>query len=119
MNWTAITKNWRTTLTGVAGTLLNVPVFVSAIEAYAKHQPVDWRYTLITTTIAVISIGLVAAKDGATQSTTAQAAAQQAKVEGNPNAPVMAAIADQQAAKIPKPVPEAIPNPHATLGPKV
>jgi len=64
--------NWKTTLTGLVALLLNVPVFVTALYAWGKHEPVDWRNVLVTTAITVIGAGLLAAKDSTTHSTAAQ-----------------------------------------------
>lgn len=73
--------NWKTTLTGVIALLLNVPVFVSAIYAWGKHQPVDWRSVLVTTTLTVVGAGLVAAKDSTTHSTIPQIEASTEKAD--------------------------------------
>ena len=67
--------NWKTTLAGVATFLTSVPGFVAAIQAWAAHQPVDWRQVLISVALAATGAGLGAAKDGSTHSTTAQVTA--------------------------------------------
>lgn len=69
MNWKTLTANWKTSLTGFIGLLLSVPTFVSALQAWGAHQPVDWRQILVSTTITVISTGLLASKDSTTHST--------------------------------------------------
>lgn len=62
-------KNWKTNLTGIITILLGIPSFVTAIQAWSNHQPVDWRTTAITT---VLGVGLMLAKDGSSHSTIAE-----------------------------------------------
>jgi hypothetical protein len=60
-----ILKNWRTTLAGVIGFLLSCPAFVSAFEAWAKHQNPDWREVVYGIAMFAVSVGLIHAKDAA------------------------------------------------------
>ena len=69
MNWKWLTENWKTTLSGLLVFLLSIPTFVQAMQAWAAHQPVDWRSVLIS---IVMAVGLIAAKDSTTHSTAAQ-----------------------------------------------
>lgn len=62
-------KNWKTNLTGIITILLGIPSFVSAVQAWSAHQPVDWRTTAITT---ILGVGLILAKDGSSHSTIAE-----------------------------------------------
>ena len=72
MNWQSIMRNWKTTLAGVITFLLSVPTFVTSIQAWAAHQPVDWRTLLINIAVAAGGVGLVAAKDSSNHSTIAE-----------------------------------------------
>jgi hypothetical protein len=65
-------KNWKTNLAGVATFLTACPGFVSAIQAWAAHQAVDWRSVLVSTALTAVSGGLLAAKDSTTHSTIAE-----------------------------------------------
>ena len=70
--WDSITKNWKTSLTGIVTFLLSVPGIVSALQSWANHQPVDWRNVVMSIALAVGGSGLLAAKDSTTHSTIAQ-----------------------------------------------
>ena len=68
----AITKNWKTGVTGLVTILLGIPSFVSALTAWGNHQAVDWRSVLVSTALIVIGAGLTTAKDASTHSTVAE-----------------------------------------------
>jgi len=70
--WQSITVNWKTTLAGILTFLTSVPAFVTAIEAWGRHQPVDWRSVLVSTAMAAAGAGLLVAKDSTTHSTLDQ-----------------------------------------------
>jgi hypothetical protein len=72
MNWEAITKNWKTTLAGILTFLLGAPAFVSALQAWGAHQPVDWRAVLVSVALTAGAAGLLSAKDSSTHSTVAE-----------------------------------------------
>ena len=67
--WQSITANWKTTLAGILTFLTSVPAFVTAIEAWGRHQPVDWRSVLVSVAITAAGAGLLVAKDSTTHST--------------------------------------------------
>lgn len=64
--------NWKTTLAGVATFLSSVPGFMSAAQAWAHHQPVDWRELGFSVALTAVGAGLGAAKDGTNHSTVEQ-----------------------------------------------
>jgi hypothetical protein len=68
----ALFVNWKTTLGGLCAFLLSVPSFVTALIAFGHHQPVDWRYVLVSLALTAISAGLASAKDGSTHSTESE-----------------------------------------------
>ena len=72
MNWSYITKNWKTTLAGLVTFLMSVPAFVGAIQSVIAHQPVDWRSVALAVALAAGGGGLVAAKDASNHSTQAE-----------------------------------------------
>jgi hypothetical protein len=88
--------NWKTTITGIAVILITAAGPV--LDHY--HPLVGLSWTAITTSIAaaISGVGLVAAKDASTHSTTAQSAAAQATVQGQVNAPELVKAADAQVA---------------------
>ena len=102
--------NWKTTLAGVATFLTGVPGFIAAAQAWAAHQPVDWRQVLISVALTAAGAGLGAAKDGSTHSTEAQittSTIQNPKVEAQAVvdakvAAVEAPIVASKAAEVPK-----------------
>lgn len=67
MDW--LTKNWKTTLAGVATFLAGVPGFVAALEAWSHHQAVDWRQVIVSIALSAAGAGLASAKDSTTHST--------------------------------------------------
>jgi uncharacterized membrane protein YfcA len=67
-----VLKNWKTSLGGLVTLLLGVPTFVSAIQAWGNHQPVDWRSVLVSTTLSIVGVSFLAAKDATTHSTSAE-----------------------------------------------
>ena len=89
--WKTITANWKTGITGVIALLFSIPTFVSALQAWGNHQPVDWRSVLVSTAISIVGTGLIAAKDGTTHSTLEEVRTSTVKEEiakaENPPAP--------------------------------
>ena len=65
-------QNWKSTLAGVAAFLSGVPGFVTALTAWAHHDPVDWRQVGVSVALTFIGGGLASAKDNDVHSTTAQ-----------------------------------------------
>ena len=61
--------NWKTNTAATIVFALSCPAFVDALTHWAHHQPADWRGTLAG---IVISVGLAAAKDNSTHSTTGE-----------------------------------------------
>jgi len=95
--------NWRTNLAAAIAFLISVPSLITAITDWAHHQPADWRGAILG---VVLAAGVALSKDAATFTTTDQAAAAQAKVEGDPraNAQMKAATDDVKNALVaPKP----------------
>lgn len=94
--------NWKTNLfsllTGLATLLLGIPTFITAIQAWGNHQPVDWRSVLVTTALALVTAGLASAKDASNQSTPAQVQAAGAVVAAQTPDQVDAAKAQLKAA---------------------
>src|SRR5216684_3542011 len=94
--------NWRTNLTawltGLVTLLLGVPTFISAVQAWGNHQPVDWRSVLVTTALALVTAGLAASKDASNQSTPAQVQAAGAVVAAQTPDEIEAAKAQLKAA---------------------
>jgi NADH:ubiquinone oxidoreductase subunit 4 (subunit M) len=73
MDWMkSLTVNWKTNLAGIVTFLLSVPAFVSALSAWAAHQPVDWRSVIVSVALTAGGVGLISAKDSTTHSTIAQ-----------------------------------------------
>ena len=68
----AALKNWKTTLGGLLAFLASVPLFVSSIQAWADHQPTNWRQALIALAFAGAGIIGVSAKDSTTHSTVSE-----------------------------------------------
>ena len=64
--------NWKTTLAGVLTFLSGVPGFVTAIQAWANHQAVNWREVIVSVALAAAGAGLAVAKDSSTHSTADQ-----------------------------------------------
>jgi hypothetical protein len=79
--WESVTKNWKTTATGIITFLLGVPEIVTALHQWAAHQSVDWRNVAVSAAMAIGGLGLVAAKDSTTHSTVAEVQVSTAKVE--------------------------------------
>jgi hypothetical protein len=93
MNWLQLArKNWKTSLGGVVAFLVGLPVFVSAVLAWAEHQPVNWRLVCVSVALAAAGAGLVSAKDATTHST----------VEETKRASVLAVIAAAKAGTLPE-----------------
>jgi len=80
-----ILRNWKTSLggviVGIMAFLMGVPAFLSALQAWGSHQPVDWRSVIVSIALAAGSAALLAAKDGSNHST--QAEVTQASVNAN------------------------------------
>ena len=87
--------NWKTNLAAFAAFAYSVPQFVAAVTAWQAGQKADWRAAVIS---LIVAAGLAVAKDGSNHSTLAQVTAQQATVEGQPNAPALVKAADAQVA---------------------
>ena len=68
-DWKSLTVNIKTTVAGVVAFLFSVPAVISGLEAWAKHQPVDWRVIAVSIAMAAGGLGLVASKDSTTHST--------------------------------------------------
>lgn len=62
-------QNWKTTGAAILTFLLSIPSVVSALTAWANHQPTDWRMAVVG---IVTGLGLLAAKDSTTHSTVNQ-----------------------------------------------
>jgi hypothetical protein len=72
MNWAAIVKNWKTSISGAVLWLLSIAPLYSAIEDYAQGKPVNWKNVLLTAILWAAGHGLIQAKDSATHSTSAE-----------------------------------------------
>lgn len=70
--WESIVTNYKTTIAGIIAFLFTVPTFVTALQAWAAGQPVNWKQVLVSVAIAAVGGGLIAAKDASTHSTQAQ-----------------------------------------------
>lgn len=88
----ALLQNWLTSFFGI---LAGLPIIVAGsgltLDAWWSHA------LAVTAGVGIIGLGVVA-KAFNTHSTEAQTKAAQAKVEGDPMAPVLAKEADKQAA---------------------
>jgi hypothetical protein len=71
MTWliNAFGTNWKTNTAAAVVFVLSCPAFVGALTDWAHHQPADWRGALAG---IVIAVGLAAAKDNSTHSTTSE-----------------------------------------------
>ena len=65
----AALKSLTTTIPGILTFLLGIPGVLSALQAWANHQPVNWRDVVISIALSLSGVGLVAAKAGTTHST--------------------------------------------------
>jgi hypothetical protein len=83
MNWAAIVKNWKTSISGAVLWLLSIDPIYSAIQDYAQGKPVNWKNVLLTAILWAAGHGLIQAKDSTTHSTYAemQAATTQAEIQ--------------------------------------
>lgn len=91
----AILQNYLTTFFGV---LAGLPVIVTGSGLVLDPH---WNHVLLVIGgIGIVGLGVVA-KAFNTHSTLAQTEAATAKVIGDPSAPVLAKLADQQAAGVP------------------
>jgi hypothetical protein len=70
--WALVRLNWKVSIAGICGFLLAVPGLVLALQAWAKHEPVDWRGVLVSGALTAISAGLTLAKSSDVHSTPAQ-----------------------------------------------
>jgi hypothetical protein len=61
--------NWKTNAAAAIVFMLSCPAFVAALANWAHGQPADWRGALAG---IVIALGLAAAKDSSTHSTTTE-----------------------------------------------
>ena len=82
-------------ISGLLSLLLGVPIFVTAVQAWANHQAVDWRNVLVSTAFIVISAGLAAAKQQNVHGGTKEAGTRPA---GEVPAPLAALTPAQQLA---------------------
>lgn len=90
----AILQNWLTTFFGI---LAGLPVIVTGSGLVLNPK---WTHILLVIGgSGIVGLGVVA-KAFNTHSTLAQAEAATAKVTGDPSAPVLAKLADQQAAGV-------------------
>jgi uncharacterized protein (DUF697 family) len=71
MTWftKAFGTNWKTNTAAAVVFVLSCPAFVGALADWAHHQSADWRGALAG---VVIAVGLAAAKDNSTHSTTSE-----------------------------------------------
>ncbi len=71
MTWftKALGANWKTNTAAAVVFVLSCPAFIAALTDWAHHQSADWRGALAG---IVISVGLAAAKDSSTHSTTTE-----------------------------------------------
>jgi hypothetical protein len=71
MTWLtrAFVTNWKTNTAAAVVFVLSCPAFVAALSNWAHHQSADWRGAVAG---VVIALGLAAAKDGSTHSTTTE-----------------------------------------------
>lgn len=74
--------NWKTNLAAILAFLTSVPQFVTAIAAWAHHQPADWRGAILS---VVIAAGFAASKDSTTHSTLLQVETSTVKAQGAGN----------------------------------
>ena len=72
MDWKTGLANLKTTISGAIGFLLSVPIFISALEDYGAHRPVNWVQVGIGVGMWAFSHGLLNAKDATTHSTIAE-----------------------------------------------
>jgi hypothetical protein len=72
MNWKLMMANLKTTIAGILGFLLSIPIFVQAIEDWGNHRPVNWVQVAIGVGMWAYSHGLMTAKDDNTHSTVSQ-----------------------------------------------
>lgn len=93
----AMLQNWLTTTFGI---LAGMPLLVTQALAGSgiALSPVLTHWLLVLSAVGLIGLGIVS-KAFNTHSTTAQTAAAEAAVVGNPQAPVMKAEADKQVAQ--------------------
>lgn len=85
--------NWKSNLIATAAIIYSAQAFVTAIGQWQNGQPANWRAAAVS--LFVAGLGYVT-KDNSNHSTLAQVEAQQAKVEGKPQAPVMIKAANDQ-----------------------
>jgi len=80
MTWftKAFGANWKTNSAAAVVFVLSCPAFVATLTDWAHHQPADWRGALAG---IVISVGLAAAKDNSTHSTTSEVESATSKVK--------------------------------------
>lgn len=76
--------SYRSSLFGLLGFLAGVPELVSALTAWAHHQPADWRMVMLALALAAVGAGLGNAKDKQVHSTEAQIAASTVATESSP-----------------------------------
>lgn len=92
MKWSDI----KTTLAGYVTFLLALPSFVQALIDWSKHQPVDWRFVLVSSALAVTSWGLTKAKDSSSHSTQDQIDAATAAAAAKGQVKVADAVAENK-----------------------
>jgi hypothetical protein len=91
-----IKLNWKTSIVALVAITYSAQQFVSAVVAWENHQPANWRIGIVS---LIVATGMYFAKDGDNQSTSAQVAAADAKVAGDPLAPAKVAAANKEAAR--------------------
>jgi hypothetical protein len=82
MNWNVKIKNIKSTLAGIVGFLLSIPIFVQALDNLANHQKVDWVQVAIGGSLWAFAHGLLNTKDDNVHSTVAEVS--KASVDAQP-----------------------------------
>ena len=75
----AILQNLKVAIPGIISFLLSIPIFVSAIQAWATGQPVNWKLVLIAVVAALNGAGNVFSKAGTSHSTVSEVEASTTK----------------------------------------
>ena len=89
-------QSWKTTGTGVLVIILTA--FGPVLDHYHPIVGLSWTGTMTSIAVAIGGLGLMAAKDASVNSTTAQAAAAQAKVDATTPDQVVAATVQAKVA---------------------
>lgn len=58
--------NWKTVLIATIAVIYAAPQFVTAIQAWANHQPADWRHAVLG---LIVAVGFYLSKTGTNHST--------------------------------------------------